>query len=351
MATPRTVRGRTQGSRTSAVELSLVVPMYNEAEALDRFFAAVLPVLEETTPAHEVVCVDDGSRDATAAGLRAYHLRDPRIKVVTLSRNFGKEVALSAGLDYARGAAVVPIDADLQDPPELVPAMVAKWREGYDVVLARRRDRRSDGLAKRVTANLFYLTINRLSDVPVPPHVGDCRLLDQRVVEVLKQMPERMRFMKGMFAWLGFREAFVEYTRPPRVAGKSKWSYWRLWNLGITGIVSFSTVPLRIWTYIGATTASLALLYMLYIVGRTLFLGIDVPGYASVAVMLLFFSGLNMIGLGILGEYLGRVFVEVKRRPLYVVADTIGFEAGLELGVVQPAAAAAPPAGRRVSAL
>jgi glycosyltransferase involved in cell wall biosynthesis len=324
------------------VELSLVVPMYNEAAGLDAFFARLIPTLEAITPRYEVIGVDDGSTDGTLARLCAMHLGNRRIKAVALSRNFGKEAALSAGLDFARGAAVIPIDADLQDPPELVGDLVAAWRQGYQVVLARRTDRDGDSLPKRLTARLFYRLINRLSEVPIPADVGDFRLLDRRVVEALRQMPERMRFMKGLFAWAGFRQTTIDYRRPARVAGRSKWIYWRLWNLALAGITSFSTAPLRVWSYVGLTTAALGLLYLGYILARTLLQGVDVPGYASLICILLLSSGLNMIGLGILGEYLGRVFMEVKQRPLYLVAQTMGFEADARARMpVSPAEAAA----------
>jgi len=309
------------------VELSLVVPMYNELAVLDAFFARVIPILEAVTQRYEVIGVDDGSTDGTLARLCAMHLANRRIKLVALSRNFGKEAALSAGLDFARGAAVIPIDADLQDPPELIAELVAAWRQGYQVVLARRVDRDGDSLPKRLSARLFYRVINRLSEVPIPEDVGDFRLLDRRVVEALRQLPERMRFMKGLFAWAGFRQTAVEYHRPARAAGRSKWSYWRLWNLALGGVTSFSTTPLRMWTYVGLTTALSGLLYLGYILARTLLHGVDVPGYASLICILLISSGLNMIGLGILGEYLGRVFMEVKQRPLYLVAEAIGFGA------------------------
>ncbi len=321
------------------VELSLVVPMYNEAPALDAFFARLIPALEAVTARYEVIGVDDGSTDGTLARLCALHLANRRIKVVALSRNFGKEAALSAGLDFARGAAVIPIDADLQDPPELIAELVAAWRQGYHVVLARRIERDGNSLAKRLTARLFYRLINRLSEVPIPADVGDFRLLDRRVVEALRQMPERMRFMKGLFAWAGFRQTTIEYRRPERVAGRTKLGYWRLWKLALAGVTSFSTAPLRIWTYVGLTTAALGLLYLGYILARTLFQGIEVPGYASLICILLLSSGLNMVGLGILGEYLGGIFVEVKRRPLYLVAQTLGFEAD---GRKQMPAAEAP---------
>ena len=317
-----------QDARTPAMttpELSLVVPFYNEEASCPAFFARVLPILESLTPDYEIVCVNDGSSDQTCRLLATEHLRNRRIKLLNLSRNFGKERALSAGLDHARGRAVIPLDADLQDPPEVIPALVAKWRDGFDVVLAVRADRSGDSLMKRATAKWFYRLLGWLSECPIPADVGDFRLLDRRVVEALRLLPERTRFMKGLFAWLGFRQAEVEYVRAARAAGESKWRYWRLWNLALEGLFSFSTLPLRIWTYVGLLVAVLALAFAAFIVGRTLISGVDVPGYASIVALLSFFSGVNMIGLGILGEYLGRVFTEVKRRPNYLVRDRLGF--------------------------
>lgn len=312
--------------RQGAYRVSLVVPMFDEALALERFFERVLPILENATPDYELICVNDGSRDETMTCLQTVRLADPRVKIVDLSRNFGKEAALTAGLDYADGDAVIPLDADLQDPPELIPEMIAKWREGYDMVVAVRRDRGSDSLGKRGSADLFYRVIGRLSDVPIPPNAGDFRLLDRRVVVALRTLPERTRFMKGLFAWVGFRQATVTYARPARVSGESKWRFWKLWNLALDGIFSSTTLPLRIWTYFGVGIALAALSYMTFIVARTLLHGVDVPGYASLAAMLLFFSGINMVGLGVLGEYVGRIFVETKRRPRYLVRELAGFD-------------------------
>jgi polyisoprenyl-phosphate glycosyltransferase len=306
--------------------LSVIVPVFNEESTLDSFFDRVLPLLEQTTPDYEIVCVNDGSSDRSLAALVRAHLACSRIKILDLSRNFGKEAALTAGLEYVSGDAVIPLDADLQDPPELIPQLVAKWREGYDMVVALREDRRSDSFAKRSSANLFYRVLARTSEVSIPSNAGDFRLLDRRVVEALKRFPERNRFMKGVFAWLGFRQASVAYARPARVAGMSKWRYWQLWNLALDGILSFSTLPLRIWTYVGLLASLAAFCYLSWIVAQTLMYGVQVPGYASIVVLLLFFSGVNMIGLGIIGEYLGRVFIEVKRRPLYLVRDAVGFD-------------------------
>ena len=316
--------------------LSLVVPMRNEEDGIDAFMTRVLPAVRQVGCDYEIVCVNDGSTDRTLERLGAARDRDPRVKIVDLARNFGKDLAMTAGIDHAAGDAVIPLDADLQDPPELIPDLVAKWREGNDMVIAVRRDRRGDSLAKRLSANLFYRAIGRMSDVPIPANAGDYRIMDRRVIDALKAMPERNRFMKGIFAWVGFKQASIAFDRPARAAGTSKWGFWKLWNFALDGIFSFSTLPLRIWTYFGAIIAVFALGYAALIVARTLIMGIDVPGYASLAVILLFFSGLNMIGLGIIGEYLGRVFMEVKRRPLYLVRDAIGF------GRQEPAEAAVP---------
>ncbi|MBF0177814.1 MAG: glycosyltransferase family 2 protein [Magnetococcales bacterium] len=314
-------------SPSSPSQITLVVPIHNEEESLDRFFQTVLPILHDITPHHEVVCVNDGSTDGSWRKLLAARAENPKIKIIDLSRNFGKELALTAGMDHASGAAVIPFDADLQDPPELIPEMVQKWREGYDMVIAVRVDRSSDSRLKRTTAHFFYKIINVMSDIPIQPHAGDFRLLDRKVVDALGLARERTRFMKGLFAWQGFSQTFVTYARPSRMSGTSKWNYWKLWNLALEGIFSFSSVPLRVWTYVGGVITLISLVYMSFIVLRTLIKGIDVPGYASLLVFNLFFSGVILIGLGVIGEYLGRVFIEVKRRPLYLVREAIGWDA------------------------
>lgn len=309
---------------TRSCELSIVVPCYNEAEALGLFFDQLKPVLNQITDDYEIVLINDGSKDRTLEIAQAAHREDERIKVIDLTRNFGKEAALSAGLDVCVGRAVVPIDADLQDPPELIVEMVAQWREGFDVVLAVRKDRKSDTWGKRTTARWFYTLMGSISDIEIPHSVGDFRLMDRRVIEALKLLPERTRFMKGLFAWLGYRQTAVYYTRPERAAGEGKWNYWKLWNFALDGVFSFSTLPLRIWTYVGMATTLFSLIYIVIILIRTLVMGADVPGYPSLLVTILFFSGLIMLGLGIIGEYLGRVFIEVKQRPLYLIKDTLG---------------------------
>jgi polyisoprenyl-phosphate glycosyltransferase len=311
-------------SQSCDVVISVVVPLYCEASNLEPLFTRLEAVLNRLDCGYEIVCVDDGSSDDTVSGLKLHRQRNPNIKIVALSRNFGKELALTAGIDYACGAAVVPIDADLQDPPELIEALVAKWREGYDVVYARRRSRLGETWLKKTTANAFYRVMERMSKVPIPRDTGDFRLLDRQVVDVLKQLPERTRFMKGLFAWVGYRQAEVIYDRAPRYSGQTKWNYWRLWNFAIDGIVSFSIAPLRIWSYVGIVFATISLIYGSFLLVRTLISGNDVPGYASLMVAVLFLGGIQIMSLGVLGEYLGRVYEEVKGRPLYLVRNAYG---------------------------
>ena len=312
---------------TQAKLISIVVPFYNEAAGVEAFYAELCHVLRAVEGhAFEIVCVDDGSSDGTLARLLELVERDPRVRVLELSRNFGKEAALTAGIDAARGAAVIAIDADLQDPPELIGRLIAEWRRGADVVLARRTDRSSDSFLKRKTAELFYRIHNRLSSVHIPDNVGDFRLMDRAAVDALKALPERQRFMKGLFAWIGFRTATVDYARAARARGASKFSGWRLWNFALEGITSFSTVPLRIWTYIGALGAALTFLYAVFIILRTLILGIDVPGYASLLAAVLFIGSLQLLSVGLLGEYIGRVYLETKQRPVYIVRREFGLK-------------------------
>ncbi|BAY20377.1 putative glycosyl transferase [Calothrix sp. NIES-2100] len=307
------------------VELSVIVPMYNEEQNIDYLFERLIAALNPLKIKYEIVCVNDGSKDNTLKCLIEHHRRNPAIKVVNLSRNFGKEIALTAGIDYAIGAAVIPIDADLQDPPELIAELIAKWREGYDVVYATRRSRQGESWLKRLTAKMFYQTIERMSPVPIPRNTGDFRLLDRRVVDTLKQLPEHNRFMKGLFAWVGFNQTSILYDRPQRYRGVTKWNYWRLWNFALDGITSFSFVPLKVWSYFGLTLSLLSFLYASFLIIRTLILGIDIPGYASLMVTVLFLGGVQLLSLGIIGEYLGRVYEQVKGRPLYLVRECYGF--------------------------
>jgi glycosyltransferase involved in cell wall biosynthesis len=314
-----------------APTLSLIVPVKDEEVAIRPFLGRVIPILErlgggrdEPPFSWEILFIDDGSSDATLAELILANQRDPRVRAVSLSRNFGKEAALSAGIDNVLGEAVVPLDVDLQDPPEVLGEMLAKWRDGYDVVYGVRRNRMTDSLPKRLTADLYYRAHNWLSDDKIPEHAGDFRLLDRKVVEVIKQMPERNRFMKGLFAWGGFRQAAVEYDRVERAVGETKFNYVKLWKLAIDGITSASTVPLRVWSYMGAIIAVVALAYAFYLIARTILYGVDLAGYASIMVAVLFLGGVQLLSLGILGEYVGRILVEAKHRPIYVIRERIG---------------------------
>ncbi len=299
--------------------ISLVVPMYNEEDVVDQFFDAVTPVLDGISDNWEIVCIDDGSRDGTYDRLRERRMADQRIRLIRLSRNFGKELALTAGLDFCKGRTVIPMDVDLQDPPDLIPEMVEKWRAGFDVVLAKRAQRKTDSRAKRVTARAFYYILHRLSRIDIPESVGDFRLMDRRVVEAVKLLPERSRFMKGIFAWLGFSQTVIEYERKERADGAPKQNWLQLFTLAIDGLVSFSDLPLKVWSYIGLTVALASGGYGVFIVLRTLVFGIDAPGYASLMAAILFMNGLLLLGLGVIGEYIARIFVEVKQRPLYLI--------------------------------
>jgi glycosyltransferase involved in cell wall biosynthesis len=308
------------------VEISVVAPVHNEALGLAEFFARLIPVLDGLGTSYEIICVDDGSSDDSLERLLELRERMPALKVLSLSRNFGKDVAVSAGFDYARGAAVVPIDADLQDPPELIERMVAKWREGYDVVYATRGRRAGESWFKRMTARSFYRVLDRITDIPIPHDTGDFRLLDRRVVDVLVRLPERTRFMKGLFAWVGFKQTALMFDREPRHTGASKWSYWRLWNFALDAITSFSSLPLRVWSYVGFVIALFSFLYAVFLAGLKIIRGVDVPGYISLMVVVLFFGGVQLITLGIIGEYMARMYNEVKGRPLYLVRDAWGFD-------------------------
>jgi polyisoprenyl-phosphate glycosyltransferase len=304
----------------AATVISIVVPAYNEAEGIAEFNRRLAQVRAKLSEQSEVVYVNDGSSDNTYAILRRLREADMSISIVNLSRNFGKEVALTAGLDHSRGDAVVVIDADLQDPPELIPRLIERWRDDQaDVVFAQRRSRDGDSWMKRATAFGFYRVMNAIGCQSVPVDTGDFRLLSRRAVEAVKTLREQHRFMKGLFAWIGFRQVAVPYERNCRQAGRSKWNYWKLWNFSLEGITSFSIAPLKIATYVGLFAAVLAALYGFYIIGLTILYGNPVAGYPSLLVVILFFGGVQLLSLGIIGEYLGRVFNETKKRPLYFV--------------------------------
>ena len=301
--------------------LSVVVPLFNEEAVLPEFHRRLATALVRIPGGCEVIYVDDGSTDRTAQLLRELHILDPSVGVARLSRNFGKESAMSAGLRLARGAAVIVIDADLQDPPEAIPSMLDTWREGADLVNMRRRSRAGESWLRRATAHAFYRTINRLSDVPISEDVGDFRLLSRRAVDALNLLPERNRFMKGLFAWVGFRQVTLDYDRDPRAAGASKWRYWARWNFALEGITAFSTAPLKLASYIGLASASGAFAYALYFLVKTLLVGDPAPGFPTLIISLLFIGGLQLMAIGVLGEYIGRLFIESKRRPLYLLED------------------------------
>ena len=297
----------------------MVVPAYNEQEVLPEFHRRLVAVLDSLGATVEVVYVNDGSRDSTINVIRALRAADARVSIVDLSRNFGKEAALTAGLDHATGDAVVVIDADLQDPPELIPELVAHWQAGFEVVYARRIARDGESTLKKATASLFYRIIRRVSHVEIPTDTGDFRLLSRLAVDALKQLREQHRFMKGLFAWIGYAQKAVPYRRDPRFAGETKWNYWKLWNFALEGFTSFTIAPLKISTYAGICVAFSSFFYAAWIIYKTIAFGEPVRGYPSLMVALLFLSGVQLLFIGVMGEYLGRLFNESKRRPLYLL--------------------------------
>tara|TARA_R110002110_G_scaffold205066_1_gene416789 strand:- start:198316 stop:199272 length:957 start_codon:yes stop_codon:yes gene_type:complete len=299
--------------------LSVVVPVANEAQVLPEFHRRISVVLDGTGYLYEIIYVDDGSTDDSVERLTALREADSRVAIIELSRNFGKEIALSAGLEHAAGDAVILIDADLQDPPELIPTFIEEWRAGYDVVYGRRMERQGDSRVKIASARLFYRVLNYLSDVEIPEDVGDFRLLSRRAVDALGSLGERTRYMKGLYAWIGFPQRCVPYVREPRAQGSSKWNYWRLWNFALEGITSFTDVPLKMATYLGVATSGVAILYGVFLLIRTLLWGNPVPGYPSLIIVMLFLGGVQLICLGIIGEYLARTYQETKARTLYFV--------------------------------
>ena len=301
--------------------LGIVIAAYNEAEALPAMHARLSRVLDAMGLPAQVVYVDDGSRDATWQVLGAIAADDPRVRLLRLSRNFGKELALTAGLDHVDADAVVVLDADGQDPPELLPEFVARWREGHDVVYGTRASRDGESWLKRATASAFYRTINRVSNTGIPADTGDFRLMSRRVVESLRGLRERQRFMKGLFAWVGFPNTAIAYRREARIAGRSKFNYWRLWNFALEGITGFSTAPLRVATYVGLGTALLAFGYGMWIIAKTLAWGDPVQGWPTMMAVVLFLGGVQLMALGVIGEYLGRLYLEAKQRPLYLVQE------------------------------
>jgi polyisoprenyl-phosphate glycosyltransferase len=325
---PRQPPAETGGTALTAasVQLSVVIPMHNEQDNLAALFARLLSVLAALELTYEVICVDDGSTDSTWSTLQEWLARRPELKLIRLSRNFGKEMAMTAGLRRAGGSAVVIMDADLQHPPEAIADFVVQWQSGAEMVIGVRRNRDTDPPLRRWLTGRFYRLINMMSEVRIPEDAGDFRLLDRRVVDALNAMPERSRFMKGLYGWVGFREVAVPFDTAPRHAGTSAFGIWRLFRFAMDGLASFTTVPLRMWSWLGAAVALPAVAYGAVIVVKTLIFGIDVPGYASLMVATLFLGGVQLICLGVLGDYVGRIFTEVKGRPQYLIAEERGMD-------------------------
>lgn len=311
------------------IELSVIVPCYNESEVVEKFFSAMVGnngILNNLGLNCELVFINDGSKDNTLELLKAQkeiysNKSNLDIKIVNLSRNFGKEAAMSAGFSVASGEAIVPMDADLQHPASLIPKFVELWRQGYDVVLAKRVNRQDESVLKRFCSSIFYKLNNKISEIEIPQNVGDFRLFTKKVLNAINSLPENQRFMKGIFAWVGFRSITIEYEEQERIAGSSKFNGWKLWNFALQGITGFGTLPLRIWTYIGFIVSFFAFIYASFLILRTLIMGVDLPGYASLVVIILFLGGLQLIGVGILGEYVGRIYMESKRRPPFIIDE------------------------------
>jgi glycosyltransferase involved in cell wall biosynthesis len=301
--------------------LSVVVPVFNEQETIPSFYARTKNVLTKNGLNHEIIFVNDGSSDQSLETIRFLMTSDDTISLVSLSRNFGKEIAMTAGFDHAQGDATVVIDADLQDPPELIPEMIDKWKQGYDVVYATRIEREGETAIRKLTAKWFYKLLQRSTNIPIPRDTGDYRLLSRRALNALNSLRERNRFMKGLYSWIGFPQVSIPYHREARYAGASKWNYWKLWNFALEGFTSFTTVPLKVATYLGMVTSFGAFSFGIYVLVKTLLYGDPVAGYPSLMVTLLFLGGVQLTALGIIGEYLGRLFDESKNRPLYIVSE------------------------------
>lgn len=300
-------------------KITIVVPVMNEEESISHFLSEFCRQTGDADADFDFLFIDDGSTDRTLDILQQEHAKDPRVNFIKLSRNFGKEAAMTAGIDRVSTDAAIIMDVDLQDPPSIIPEMVRLWQSGYDTVFGMRVSRKEDTKAKRMTAQMFYKLFNASTHVSIPQDVGDFRLISRRVIDALKLLPERNRFMKGLFAWPGYSSIGVPYERPSRALGSTKFNFWKLWNFALDGITSFSTWPLRIWTYVGGTVAAVSLLYMLFIIVKTLLFGADWPGYASIMSAVLFLGSLQLISIGILGEYIGRMYMEAKQRPPYII--------------------------------
>jgi polyisoprenyl-phosphate glycosyltransferase len=317
-------RRRATASIMKHALISIIIPVLNEAKNLDGLLARVVPILDGLDVDWELLFVDDGSTDDTLATLKTFHAGDPRIIAVSLSRNFGKEIAIAAGLRYARGDAAVLMDADLQHPPEVLPKLIAQWRAGYQIVYGQRVDRVTDGPMRRLFSRSFYRVFNALAAGDIPEGAGDFRLLDRRAIDAMNRIGESQRFNKGLYSWIGFRSIGVPYTVSERAAGTSKWSFRKLIHFALDGVTSFSTLPLRVWSLLGLIISLSAFAYAIVFLVHTLVFGADVPGFPSLIVSMMFFAGVQLISLGVIGEYLGRVYEEVKARPLFIVAEEVG---------------------------
>lgn len=306
-------------------QLSIILPFHNEHGSVHQLFQRLYPVLAQLDISYEILCIDDGSTDSTYASLMHEREMDHRIKLIRMARNFGKEAALTCGLHFANGDAAITMDSDLQHPPEVIPELIKKWQSGTKMVYAIRRNRDTDGPLRRLFSRAFYAVFKTIADIQMPEGAGDFCLLDRKVIDAVNELPERNRFMKGLVTWVGFPYDVVPFDVAPRSGGSSSWNFFRLIRFAFDGLSSFSTVPLRIWTWSGGLVSLLAIAYALYLILRTIIYGIDVPGYASVMVGILFLGGLQLLSLGMIGEYLARVFTEVKARPIYFIADRVGF--------------------------
>ncbi|MEO1264308.1 MAG: glycosyltransferase family 2 protein [Pseudomonadota bacterium] len=313
-------------ARPRVPDVTILIPVFNEAEALSPLLIRVKPILDRLKISWRILFVDDGSRDQTFARLKTLADADPRIAGISFSRNFGKEIAIAAGLRHASGDAVIIMDADLQHPPEVLEAFLDRWREGHDIVYGQRLTRETDAALHRFFARVFYRLYNALVETDIPKGAGDFRLLDRRAVDAMNRLSETSRFNKGLFSWIGFKSVGVPFTVEERQTGQSKWSFRRLSSFALDGLTSFSTVPLRVWSLVGAAISLIAMVYAIIVLTRTLVFGVDVPGFPSLIISVMFFSGIQLMSLGVIGEYLGRVYEEVKARPLYIVADHFGLE-------------------------
>ena len=352
LRSPRTSLASTEASTSLAsgtaprgepVTLSLVIPVFNEEAVLDALFTTLRDRLASLDVSYEVVLIDDGSRDRTGEMIAEMTSRDPRFRSVHFSRNFGHQAAVTAGMHFARGSAVVVMDADLQDPPELLASMIERWREGFHVVYAQRVKRHAEGALKRGIAFAYYRLLQRLTDVEIPADTGDFCLMDRRVVDLLNRMPERNRYLRGLRAWLGFRQTAVQFERPPRYAGEPKYTFWKSLTLGINGVVAFSKVPLRLATYLGLVASALSVVLIVWAFYQRLVGGDTVRGWASTLVVILLLGGAQLLMIGVVGEYLSRIYDEVKQRPMYVIGELRGFDGPsdyVSAGVPHPAPAA-----------